>query len=251
MVDTVEKFRSAFLKRMSPDRSLADLFDHLPDVYFFLKTADSRFVKINRAMCRLHGLDNDRSVVGKTDHDYYPVELADRYVAEDQRIMKSGKALPNQVWLVPTAEGELRWYLSSKMPVFDRTGRVIGIAGAMRDYERAGAVLEPYQEMAAVIAHVAERYEDRITVGELAAIAHLSVSQFERRFKALFQMTPTAYIEQVRIHAACTALVSTRDPIASIGDRCGFYDQSHFTRRFRRAMGLTPRVYRMRYSRAE
>lgn len=234
---------------MSPDHSLADLFDHLPDVYFFLKTADSRFVKLNRAMSRLHGFDEDGPMVGKTDHDFHRAELADRYVAEDRRVMRSRRALPNQVWLVPTAEGELRWYLSSKTPVFDRAGNVIGIAGAMRDYERAGAVLEPYQEMAAVIGHVADCYGERITVGELAAIAHVSVSQFERRFKSLFQMTPTAYIEQVRIHAACTALVSTRDPIASIGARCGFYDQSHFTRRFRRAMAMTPRVYRDHYSR--
>lgn len=251
MDESIEKFRSAFLKRMAPDRSLADLFDHLPDVYFFLKTADSRFVKLNRAMCRLHGVEDDRTMVGKTDHDYHRAELADRYVAEDRRVMESGEALPNQVWLVPTVEGELRWYLSSKMPVFDRAGRVIGIAGAMRDYERAGAVLEPYQEMAKVIEHVAEQHAQRITVGELAAIAHLSVSQFERRFKALFQMTPTAYIEQVRIHAACTALVSTRDPIAAISDRCGFYDQSHFTRRFRLAMAMTPRAYRQRYIRAD
>ncbi len=240
------QFKKRFFDQIDPAHPLADLFEHLPDVYFFLKTAESRFVRVNRAMYSKLGLKSDGPMIGKTDRDFYTRDLAERYIAEDQRVMKSRKPLLNQVWLVPTAGGQLRWYLSSKMPVFDRKGRVIGIAGAMRDYEHAGAVLEPYQAMASVIRHVADRYAERITAAELAALAHLSVSQFERRFKRLFQMTPIAYVEQVRVNAACQALATTQAPIAAIAQECGFYDQSHFTRRFRRVMGMTPDRYRRR-----
>jgi PAS domain S-box-containing protein len=236
---------------MNPGDPLVDLFDHLPDVYFFLKNLAGQFIKVNRALCRHHGFRDDGDMVGKTDHDFHPKELADRYVEEDRQVMQSGQALSNQVWLVPTSDHHLRWYLSSKMPVSDRAGRVIGVAGVMRDYERAGSVLGPYQEFAPVIVYVAEHFHQPLKVGQLADVVKLSVSQFERRFKAIFQMTPTAYIEQVRIHAACTDLVSTNEPIAIISGRCGFYDQSHFTRRFRRALGLTPLSYRKQYGQME
>ena len=248
MVNSAGRLTQAFFRRMSPADPLVGLFDHLPDVYFFLKNSGGQFIKVNRALCRLHGFAGDNEMVGKTDYDFHPKELADRYVAEDRQVMQSGEPLVNQVWLVPTSNRQLCWYLSSKMPVWDRAGKVIGVTGVMRDYERVGAVLEPYQEMEPVVVYVAEHFRGRIKVGQLADSVKLSVSQFERRFKAMFQMTPSAYIEQVRIHAACTDLVTTHEPIAVISDRCGFYDQSHFTRRFRIALGLTPRGYRECYS---
>lgn len=251
MKESADRWRQAFFQQISPNNQLVDLFDHLPDVYFFLKDSAGRFVKVNRALCRLHGFSDDGEMVGKTDRDFHPEELADRYVAEDRQVMHSGAPLANQVWLVPTGDRQLRWYLCSKMPVLDRAEQVIGVAGVMRDYERAGAVLEPYQEMATAIIYVADHFSERIRISQLADSVNLSVSQFERRFKAIFQRTPTAYIEQVRIHAACTDLVHTSAPIAIISDRCGFFDQSHFTRRFRIALGMTPRAYRRRYGRME
>jgi len=246
---SADQFRKRFYARIDPSNPLLELFEHLPDVYFFLKTADSEFVRVNRAMYRKLLLDSDEPMIGKTDRDFYPRELAERYIAEDQRVMRSRKPLLNQVWLVPTAEGQLRWYISSKMPVFDRKGKVIGIVGAMRDYERAGAVLEPYQEMNGVIQYVDEHYADRITTDDLAHVVHLSVSQFERRFKKLFQMTPMMYVERVRINVACEKLVKTHEPIAAIAQACGYFDQSYFTRRFRRVMRTTPSRYRRKYSR--
>jgi AraC-like DNA-binding protein len=195
----------------------------------------------------MRGLQHDWEIVGLSDYDLHPRYLAEQYVAEDRQVMQSGRPLPNQVWLVPSEGGELKWYLSSKIPLFGRDGQVIGIAGVMRDLQKFETVYRPYQAMDEVLRHVLRHFGQRLDVPELAAMVHLSVSQFNRRFKALFQMTPQQYILRVRVNAACQMLTSRQQNIAEIAQDCGFYDQSYFTKQFRRHTGTSPLAYRNRY----
>jgi AraC-like DNA-binding protein len=78
-------------------------------------------------------------------------------------------------------------------------------------------------------------------------MVHLSVSQFDRKFKRLFQMTPQQYILRVRINAAAQTLATEAISVAEIAQQAGFYDQSYFTKQFRKQMGLTPSAYRRQY----
>ncbi|MEA2068334.1 MAG: AraC family transcriptional regulator, partial [Verrucomicrobiota bacterium] len=89
-----------------------------------------------------------------------------------------------------------------------------------------------------------ENHANPIKIKELAAIAHLSSSQFERRFRKVFQITPTKHILNVRIRSACNLLSSTNDTIASVAQETGFYDHSHFIRSFKKEIGLSPSAYR-------
>jgi AraC-like DNA-binding protein len=75
----------------------------------------------------------------------------------------------------------------------------------------------------------------------------LSVSQFDRRFKKLYQMTPMQYVLRVRLNAASEAISTSDRSIAEIALACGFYDQSYFTKQFRRQFAETPSAYRERY----
>jgi len=102
--------------------------------------------------------------------------------------------------------------------------------------------------MERVLSYVVEHYAERIRVEDLARFVHLSVSQFDRKFKHLFQMTPQQYILRVRINAASQTLLHSDRTIASISDETGFYDQSSFTKHFSRQTGLTPRAYRRCYA---
>ncbi|MEI6516767.1 MAG: AraC family transcriptional regulator, partial [bacterium] len=94
--------------------------------------------------------------------------------------------------------------------------------------------------------HINTHYHEDISIRILAEMAHLSVSQFERKFKKTFQLTPVRHIIQVRIKAAKQLLVSTSKKISTIAQDTGFYDHSHFTREFIRETGFTPRDYRTR-----
>jgi PAS domain S-box-containing protein len=250
MIDP-QTFQRAFGRRLDSPWHLSLLFDYLPDTYFYAKNNAGQFILVNQALADMHGACSPAAMIGKTDYDFSPHDLADQYVAEDRRVIERGRPLANQAWLVRDHRGQLKWYLSSKIPLFGDGGAVIGIAGAMRDIEKAGTFLKPYHEMEQVVAHVFERYPGKVEVPALARLAHLSLSQFDRRFKHLFHMTPQQFLLRVRVHAACRLLATTPVAVAQIAARSGFYDQSYFTKQFRRNTGLTPAAYRRKYRTGE
>jgi len=198
---------------------------------------------VNAALKKVLG-KTDSQIIGRTDDDFFSPELADSYRAEDQEVMAGGKTIADRVWLVPDASGALNWFVSTKTPLKDRKGKAIGIAGAMQDVQKTGAVLGPYEQMSEVVQYVAEHYAEKVTVDQLAELAHLSTSQFTRQFNRLFQMTPARYLTRIRINAACSLLTRTDLDLASIADRCGFHDASHFVKQFKKQMGQTPGHYR-------
>jgi len=236
-----------FFEQLASSLALTPLFEYLPEVYLYVKDRRSRFVKVNEALWRLRGCEAEDDMIGLCDLDMHPQHLAEQYMAEDRRVMRSGRPLPNQIWLVPGKGNELKWFISSKIPLFDTRHRVIGIAGVMRDLEKAESLIRPYREMDEAITYVLRHYSEPIEVPRLAALTRLSVSQFDRRFKRLYQMTPIQYVLRVRINAALQALTTSDRSIAEIAVGCGFYDQSYFTKQFRRQFGQTPTAYRERY----
>ncbi len=82
------------------------------------------------------------------------------------------------------------------------------------------------------------------SVVDLAPMARLGPHYFSRAFKRTLGETPHAYVSRRRIEQALHLMLSTDSPLAQIALACGFADQSHFTNRFRRLMGVTPTVWR-------
>ena len=97
----------------------------------------------------------------------------------------------------------------------------------------------------AIVRHIHENLARRITVDELAAIARLSVFQLSRAFRRHHETTPYRLVLDVRIRHAANML-RTGAAIADTAMRSGFADQSHFTRHFKRATGMTPKEYAVR-----
>jgi len=234
---------SFFQKLRSPDQ-LLELLNHLPATYFFAKDLEGRFVHVNHALIEVLGAQDDSEVLGKTDYDLFPPEVAQEYRAQDQSVIKSGRALNNHVCAVPHASGVLRWYVETKIPLADAQGNKIGVAGAMYDLEKAGALLAPYDRLEAAITHITNSYAEKIDLQTLADLSHLSVSQFKRVFKQHFRVTPTQYLCRVRINAACRLLRETTLTVEVVAQRTGFFDASHFGKQFRTQMGQTPGAFR-------
>jgi AraC-like DNA-binding protein len=242
-----DRSQRRFFSRLGGSFALMPLFEYLPEVYLYVKDRRSRFMKVNEALWRLRGYESEAQMIGLCDLDIHPKHLADQYIAEDRRVMQSARPLPNQIWLVPGKGDELKWFISSKIPLFDTRGRVFGLAGVMRDLEKAESLIRPYREMDEAIAYVLRNYAQPIEVRRLAELTHLSVSQFDRRFKRLYQMTPMQYVLRVRVNAACQALTASDRGVAEVALACGFYDHSYFTKQFRKQFGLTPSAYRAAY----
>jgi PAS domain-containing protein len=129
--DSRDDVVTEFLVTCPLAESVFDLFDALADVYFYAKDRDSRFTRVNRNTLSTYDLDDPSDLIGSTDRDFHPPSLADAYIAEDRRVMLSGKPVLNQLWLVPHIRGIPRWFVSSKVPLKNNVGQVVGIAGAM------------------------------------------------------------------------------------------------------------------------
>jgi AraC-like DNA-binding protein len=222
-----------------------ELFDNLPGVFFYAKDLRHQFRRVNRAMAELHGCVCPGEMVGRGDGDFHPPALAAQYVEEDLEVVRTGVALLDRNWLVPGADGLPRWFLSSKFPLRNRGGRVVGIAGVMRPHEGVGdGGKSSYARLTPALKHVLEHFGEAVTVVDLAALCHVSVSQLQREFQRCFGCTPSGYLLGVRLLMARSRLQQTSDPIGVIALECGFYDQSHFTRAFQRANGLSPLGFR-------
>jgi AraC-like DNA-binding protein len=127
-------------------------------------------------------------------------------------------------------------------------GAVVGVAGVMRLCDHTGGAPAGYHRLTRACERVLANFAQPIALSELAQRAHLSVSQFQREFRRLFGMTPGDYILRVRLLMARRKLEATTEAIGRIALDSGFYDQSHFTRAFRSAMGLSPLAYRKRFA---
>ncbi|MHC4994762.1 MAG: AraC family transcriptional regulator [Planctomycetota bacterium] len=232
----------------NPDiHHVLSLFEYLPNVSFYAKDTRSRFVRVNERFVQTHGCQHEHDVLGKSDRDFHPPVLAEAYIAEDQRVMAGGVAIPNQVWLVPNARGTPQWYMSSKTPLFSAQGGLIGIAGAMYLIDRPDEQARVFGEVLPAVRHMDAHFCEPISMPDVAALAGLSIAHFNRRFKALLRMTPGEYLIALRTQESQRLLVQTSLSIAEVAARTGFYDQSHLTKRFRRETGLTPLAYRKRF----
>lgn len=95
------------------------------------------------------------------------------------------------------------------------------------------------QRMARVRDCLQANYAQDIGIDELAAQAGVSRAHLTRAFSRQFGVLPHVYLNAVRLHRAREAMRPGRS-LADVAAACGFADQSHFTRRFKGAMGLTP-----------
>jgi transcriptional regulator GlxA family with amidase domain len=93
--------------------------------------------------------------------------------------------------------------------------------------------------------HLKIHFREKLELPFLAKLAHMSVRQFERKFRATFQMTPQEYMIRMRVIEACDLLVRTNQPVTTVALDAGFYDHSDFARQFRKHMGQTASQYRL------
>jgi AraC-like DNA-binding protein len=241
-----DPFQADFLAQLPLAEQVMRLFDSLPTVTFYAKDLNSRFIKVNRAFLENHGLREESEVLGRTDRDLSPPAMAEAYIEEDRRVMSSGKPVESQVWMVYRERKLPRWYVSSKTPLFNPAGKVVGLAGAMYPIDRPNEMAAYMHELFPVVQHIEEHFAQSISMAEMAGLAGLSSTHFNRRFRQLLRMTPMQYLRTVRVQAARRLLIDTTWDLAAIAVDTGFTDQSHFTRLFRQTIGLTPAAYRRR-----
>lgn len=244
--DTV-KSRERFLARLSADTPIYRLFDPMPDVSFFMKDKEFRFMGASRHFYERFGFSREEEIIGRDDFELFPARLAESFRRDDEEVMQAGEPRLNIVELFFTEQGIPDWFVTNKFPLRDRKGRVIGLMGTVQSYEGRRQVLQPYLQLDRAVAYIREHFRTGVTVTELAEIVHLSPRQLHRKFVDTFGSSPQAFIMKLRIQAACEALQKEGSQISEVAMELGFCDQSSFTQQFHKHVGLTPLKYQQQF----
>jgi len=202
---------------------------------------------VNQTLVTRCGRRSKNELIGRTSKDVFPAPLGDRFLEQDQAVCISGTPIVQnlELHLYPTRlEG---WCLTDKTPLFGSEGSIIGVAGISRDLQSPGVTTEGFAELAVAVERIRTHFGSPLGVNELARIAGLSVYQLNRRLRSIFGITASQLITKTRIDTASKMLRRGSTPIAEIANTCGYFDQSAFSRVFRRTVGLTPRNYRRRH----
>jgi PAS domain S-box-containing protein len=239
--------KRAFLDSLESLGGLELLFENLPNLSFWVKDREGRFITANQNVVKMCGQRTEDDIVGRTDFDFFPKHTAEAFQRDDLSVVKSGVKIVDRVEPISYEDGSIRWYSTNKVPLFGRDGTIVGVAGTTRELDIGHNPDPIYAEFSGVVDFINKNFSQPIEIASLAKIMSLSVSQFERRFKQVFQEAPVRFILKIRVNEACKQLVNTRRPVAWIARATGFFDQSYFSKQFSRRMGLSPRQYREKY----
>lgn len=114
---------------------LQTLMNHLPDV-IFIKDTSGRFLMANPALVKMYGATTPEDLIGHRDEDFIPQSLADHFVEDDRQVMESGVPLVDREESNIDAEGNPLWMLTSKIPLRDSDGKLMGLVGIGRNITR-------------------------------------------------------------------------------------------------------------------
>jgi PAS domain S-box-containing protein len=111
---------------------LKTVIENIPDK-IYAKDTEGRFILCNKAVVERMGKSDEKEVLGKTDLDFIEQKLAEQFRANELEIIKTGIPLLNHEEPLEQAEGRMRWNSTTKVPLRDLQGNIIGIVGVGRD----------------------------------------------------------------------------------------------------------------------
>lgn len=222
----------------------ATIFNFLPHVIFYVKDRSRRWVTCNQAALVLLRCNDCSEIIGAREEDFFPEAVASAIKEDDSRILKHGECIVDRVELISNEHGELVWAKTTKLPVQNATGAVLGLVGITQLLEVNSQLPPRFEKFRAVVRLIDRGLDSVPAISELAMVANMSESHFRRSFKQCFGIAPQEFILQQRLRNAAKLLTRTDLPIAKVALDCGFGDQSHFSRQFGRFFGRTPRSYR-------
>lgn len=162
---------------LQQERSLLHaLMDNIPDSIYF-KDRESRFTRINQALAKRLGLSKPSEAIGQTDHDFFAPVHANAAQQDEREVIRTGIPLidkeEKEIW----RDGRVKWVSSTKMPLRNKQGQVIGTFGISRDITDRKHAEERLHETASELAH-----------------ANVELRSSEQRYRLLTEGTQDAIV---------------------------------------------------------
>jgi len=139
--DLINAMRRARLQRRADDAMIEDrnllnaLLDNATDHLYF-KDLNSRFTRINRSMAQAFNLNEPAEAIGMTDRDFFSSEHAEQALKDELEVIRTGRPIVNKEEKETWPDGHVTWVTSTKMPLKDAGGKIIGTFGISRDITR-------------------------------------------------------------------------------------------------------------------
>ncbi|MBN2303508.1 MAG: substrate-binding domain-containing protein [Anaerolineae bacterium] len=154
---------------------LRTLVDSIPDM-IFAKDIQGRFTLKNERDARLMGATSPGETLGKTDFDYYPPEIAEHFKANDIYVLQTGESLINREELNIDAQGNRRWFLTTKVPLRDEQGQVIGLVGIGREITQRKQAEEAQRRSEAIT----REFQEKLKILQEISLELVSIESFDQ-----------------------------------------------------------------------
>src|SRR5262249_8944239 len=145
---------------------LRTVINFLPD-NIVVKDRHSRFLLNNHVSLRLLGVARQEDVLGKTDFDFFPPEIAKQYFDREQRVMESGQPVIGEETYQPWKQLVRRWVVGSTIPLKNEQGEVIGLVGRESDITQLKQVEDRERAIAQSLRGVVDAVDELIATDDL------------------------------------------------------------------------------------
>ncbi len=108
------------------------LMNNIPE-YIYFKDLESKFIKNSRSHAKVFGFTDPKKIVGKSDFDFFAEEHARPAFEAEQKIIKTGKPIIDLVEKEVKKDGTVSWVSTTKMPLYDQNGKIVGTFGISKD----------------------------------------------------------------------------------------------------------------------
>ncbi|HUJ12105.1 MAG TPA: PAS domain-containing protein [Verrucomicrobiae bacterium] len=196
------------------------LLENIPDSIYF-KDRDGRFLRSSRAQAKRFGLSDPSQTIGKTDFDFFTKEHAKEAFTDEQQIIETGQPLVDIEENSTLADGTERWVSTSKMPLRDQRGNVVGTFGISREITERKRAEQALAKDRSVLRTLTDNLPDivfikdtkgRYVFDNAAHRAFLQISSVEDLAgKTVFDLYPKDLAE--RLHADDNAILAAGMPV--------------------------------------
>lgn len=219
------------------------LFDLLPDVQFFVKDRQARYLMVNQTIAEHAGLSDKRLMIGRTCEEVF-INPGANISQQDLLLINSSQDVVNVLEMCLSSSKQRKWCLSSKYAVRGPNAGEAALVGISRVLPATDERHHNYNTLSAFMAYLKEHCGRPILITEVANQFNFSLDVLERLTRELFSVTPKQILTQLRIEKACMLLETTDESVNSIVTECGYIDHSAFSRQFKASTRYSPLQYR-------